>query len=243
MTAELQAEDFRGAVTRAVGWVSPGYTPVPVTAGQEAPATLQFDWDEAVRGRLAGRMCTRSGPPGSHVTFVLDGWPAGAQVSFRGFAFSSGKTDWFSPVVTSAGREHTYRVSLAVPKGVAAGDIYCFEAYRSDDPRALLNVYDYFQVCDFGASSTAIDRGQPVRLHGHVEGQRVTLFKRTSAAPQPARLRAPGWTEVRSFRTFAGGRFRTGFMKPGATTWYVVRYDSGVFPAFTQVVKVKVRND
>ncbi len=243
VTAELQAEDFRGAVTRAVGWVSPGYTPVPVTAGQEAPVTLRFDWDDAVRGRLAGRMCTRSGPPGSHVTFVLDHWPAGTQVSFRGFEFATGTTDWFSPVVTPAGRDQTYRVRLAVPKDAAPGDIYCFEAYRSDDPRALLDVYDYFQVCDFGASSPAIERGQPVRLHGRVLGDRVTLFKRTSPAPQPARLSAPGWTKVRSFRTYGSGRFHTGFMKPGTTTWYVVRYDSGVFPAFTQVIKVKVRND
>ena len=104
-------------------------------------------------------------------------------------------------------------------------------------------MYDYYLVCDFGASRSVIDRGQAVRLHGHVDGDRVTLFKRTSPATQPAKLSAPGWTKVRSFETYGRGRFRTGFTKPGRTTWYVVRYDSGVFPAFTQVAKVKVRND
>jgi hypothetical protein len=61
-------------------------------------------------------------------------------------------------------------------------------------------------------------------------------------APPPSRYAAPGWTKVRSFGTYGKGRFRTGFLQPRRTTWYVARYSGGDFPAFTQVVKVEVRD-
>jgi hypothetical protein len=216
---------------------------VPVTPGQEAATTLDIDWDDAVRGRLAGPYPRHSGPAGSQVTFVLDDWPAGMQVSFEGSSFAGGGTDWFAPVVTSQGPDETYRARLTIPEDARAGAIYAIDAYRSDDPAALLYLTDYFLVCDFGASRSVIDRGQAVRLHGRVDGGSVTLFKRTSPAPQPAKLSAPGWIKVRSFETRTGGRFRTGFMRPERTTWYVARYSGLDFPAFTQVIKVTVRND
>jgi hypothetical protein len=243
VTALVQAESARGTVPAAVGWVSPGHALVPVTPGQEAATTLDLDWNEAVRGRLAGPVPRQSGPAGSQVTFVLYDWPAGMQVSFDGFSFGDGSTEWFTPVVTSQGPETTYRVRLTIPEDAPTGDVYGIDAYRSDDPAALLYVYDYFQVCEFGASNAVIHRGYPVRLHGRVDGDNVTLFKRTAVAPQPAKLSAPGWTRVRSFGTYGRGRFRTGSMRPARTTWYVARYSGGDFEAFTQVVKVTVRND
>jgi hypothetical protein len=145
-------------------------------------------------------------------------------------------------VVTSTGTDQTYRVRLRLPADTPAG-LYVVEAYRSDDPQALLDVYDYFQVTEFAASRETITKGDAVRLHGRGGGNEVTLFKRTSPAPRPARLMAPGWTKVRSFSTYRHGRFHTGFMTPERTTWYVARYSGGDFPAFTQVIKVKVRND
>jgi hypothetical protein len=243
VTAQVQSDNDAGTVSAAAGWVSPGHVPVTVTAGQEAATELALDWDDAVHGRLAGSAPRHSGPPGSQVTFVIDNWPDGMQVSFDGFSFADGSTHVFDQVVTSQGPESTYRVRLAIPEDARTGDVYDIDAYRSDDPAALLYVYDYFLVCDFGASRSVIDRGQAVRLHGRIDGYHVTLFKRTAVAPQPAKLSAPGWTKVRSFETTSRGRFRTGFMKPRRTTWYVARYRGGDFEAFTQVVKVTVRND
>ena len=91
-----------GRARRGLG--QPGLRAGARAGGQaRPPVTLEFDWDDAVRGRLAGPMCTRSGPAGSGVTFVIDDWPAGMQVSFRGFSFADGRTTGSHPVVTPQG--------------------------------------------------------------------------------------------------------------------------------------------
>jgi hypothetical protein len=243
VTAVVRQESDRGTVPAAVGWVSPGHTPVPVVGGEEAPVAIALDWDDAVRGRIWGPVARHSGPPGSSVWFALDDWPAGMQIRFAGFSFGRDEVEYPSQVVTSAGRDQTYRARLAVPADAPPGAIYCIYAYRSDDPQALLEVYDYYLVCDFAASRTTISSGQQVGLRGHVEGNWVTLFKRTRGpAPRPAKLSAPGWTKVRSVETSESGRFRISALRPRRTTWYVARYGGGDFPAFTQVVKVTVRD-
>jgi hypothetical protein len=243
VTAIVRAETRRNTSPAAVGWVSPGHTPVPAGAGQESSGTISLDWDDAVRGELSGPVVRHSGPVGSRVTFILDDWPAGTEVSFLGNSFGAGTSAVLGKSVTSEGRDHTYRASLTIPDSALPGEVYVIDAYRSDDPQALLEVYDYFLVCDFGATRTVVTRGDSIRLRGQVEGNGVDLFKRTAGpAPQPSAYSAPGWTKVRSFPTHGNGRFRTGVMRPGRTTWYVARYSGGDFPAFTQVVKVKVRD-
>jgi hypothetical protein len=165
------------------------------------------------------------------------------RIAFCGFSFDSTTSTPLDPIVTSEGRDHTHRARLTIPQDATPGEVYCIDAYRSDDPQAYLEVYDYFLVCDFAASKPVVAPGERVRLRGQVEGNAVTLFKRTGgAAPQPSRISAPGWTKVRSFGTYGKGRFRTGFLQPRRTTWYVARYSGGDFPAFTQVVKVEVRD-
>ncbi len=243
VTAVVREESGRGTAPAAVGWVSPGHTPVPVVAGEQAPVTIALDWDDAVRGRLWGPVARHSGPPGSSVWFVLEDWPAGHQIRFAGYSFGSAVAEEYTQVVTSAGRDQTSKVRLVIPDAARPGAIYCIYAYRSDDPQALLDVYDYYLVCDFRASRTTVSGGDVVSLRGHVEGNSVTLFKRTRGpAPRPAKLSAPGWTKVRSVETSESGRFRIGALHPRRTTWYVARYSGGDFPAFTQVVKVTVRD-
>ena len=57
----------------------------------------------------------------------------------------------------------------------------------------------------------------------------------------PATLYPHGWTKVSSLHVSSHGRFVTATLYPTRTTWYIVRYAGGDFPAFTPVVRVRVR--
>ncbi len=236
-----------GAVGAQAEWISPAHVPLAVTPGALASETVAFDWASAVRGRLLGPLCQHSGRPGSTVRFTVSNLPTAEQLSFWGFDYGSPRkliSQVYPQVVTSAGTEKTYTVTLRVPSRAPVGSTWEVDAWRSDDPYSLLDLYDYYQVCSFAASRDSIARGEGVRLHGRINGAtggRATVFMRTRPAGQPASLKAPGWTRVARVKVSDGEKLVTPVLHPQRTTWYVVRYAGEAFPAFTPVVTVRVR--
>ena len=144
--------------------------------------------------------------------------------------------------MTSSGPQNIYTVILRVPERATVGEVYWVQAQRSDDVQSLLWLYDNYEVCSFAASQNAIVQGQAVRLRGHIDGKKATLFMRHSRAGQPTSTKAKGWTKVADLSASAGGRFVSPRLHPSRTTWYVARYHgvNGGFTAFTPVVKVSV---
>lgn len=238
----VSLSNSHGAVPAALDWTSPSHAVVPVIAGAPVADPVDLDWSKARHGSLAGPLCRHSGKPGSVVRFVLKGWPAGYQASFDGYSYAGDSVHYYSASATSAGADQTYSVPLVVPRHTPAGDAYAIDAYRTDDPATLLDVSDLFQVCRFGASSSTIRLGGGVRLRGTVSaGSTVDVFMRHRPADQPASLKAAGWTRIAHLTSGARGRFVTRVFRPSRTAWFVARYRSQYFPAFTSVIKVAVR--
>jgi len=233
-----------GTVTAECQWVSPGHTPVAVSPGTVATTSLSFDWHSAVRGHLVGPRCRHSGRPGSTVSYEISNLPAGEQISFVGNSWSSSfsSSQTFPQVVTSTGPQTTHTVALRIPAHAPVGNVYEINAERSDDVQSLLWLDDYYEVCTFSASQSTIAQGQAVRLRGHIDGKKATLFMCHHRAGQPDTAKAQGWTKVADIRASAHGRFVSPQLHPSRTTWYVARYrGNGGFTAFTPVVKVSVR--
>jgi hypothetical protein len=244
-SARASFDNAIGTVTAECEWVHPGHAPVAVSPGSVAATSVDFDWRSAVRGRLAGPLCRHSGRPGSTFRYTISNLPAGEQMSFFGQSWSpyTWGVQTYPQVVTSSGPENTYTVSLRVPKRATVGEVYWVQAQRSDDVQSLLWLYDNYEVCSFAASQNAIVHGQAVRLRGHIDGKKATLFMSHRRAGQPATTKAQGWTKVADLSVTASGRFASPRLRPSRTTWYVVRYPGmdGGFVAFTPVVKVSVR--
>ena len=70
-----------GGSTAETEWLG---TPVSVSAGTTATATVNLDWHNAQYAYLAGPTCRHSGKPGTKVKMVLKGWPAGEKAEFVG---------------------------------------------------------------------------------------------------------------------------------------------------------------
>lgn len=241
-SASASFPNANGTTTAECQWVSPGHAAVAVSPGTVAATSLSFDWHSAVRGRLVGPQCRHSGRLGSTVRYTISNVPAGQQISFVGSSgFSIGHA--FPQVVNSTGRQKVYTVALRIPKDAPVGNVYEINAERSDDIQSLLWLDDYFEVCTFSASHSAIMRGQTVRLRGQIDGRKATLFVCHHRADQPATVGARGWVKVANLHVNASGRFVGPLLHPSRTTWYVVRYPglNGGFVAFTPVVKVTVR--
>jgi hypothetical protein len=239
---EVRYRDSRGAVPAALDWTSPSHAVVPVTAGTTVADPVNLDWSQARRGNLAGPLCRHSGKPGSVVRFVLKGWPAGYQASFDGYSYLGEGVHYYATTVTSTGADQVYSVPLVVPNDTPAGDAYVVDAYRTDDPATLLDVNDLFQVCRFASSSSAIRLGGGVLLRGTVSpSSTVDVFMRHKQATQPWSLKATGWTRVAHLTSGTHGRFVTKVLHPTHTAWFVARYKSPYFTAFTSVIRVKVR--
>jgi hypothetical protein len=244
-SARAYFDNAIGTVTAECEWINPAHAPVAVSPGAVAGTSVAFDWSSAVRGRLAGPRCRHSGRPGSIVRYSISNLPAGQQISFFGQSWSP--YDWgvhvYPQVVTSSSPQSTYTVTLRIPARATVGDVYWIQAQRSDDVQSLLWLYDYYEVCTFAASQSMIVRGQAVRLHGHIDGNKATLFMRHRPVGQPATAKARGWIKVASLSVSAAGRFVSPQLRPSRTTWYVVRYRglNGGFTAFTPVVRVSVR--
>jgi hypothetical protein len=241
-SASASFPNANGTVTAECQWVSPGHAAVAVSPGTVAATSLSFDWHSAVRGHLVGPLCRHSGRPRSTVRYEISNVPAGQQISFVGSSgFSIGYP--FPQVVNSTDPQKTYTVALRIPKDAPMGNVYGINAERSDDTQSLLWLDDSYEVCAFAASHGTLTQGQPVRLRGHIDAKKATLFMRYSRAGQPATVKAQGWTKVADLHANASGRFVSPLLHPWRTTWYVVRYHgaNAGFTAFTPVVKVAVR--
>jgi hypothetical protein len=215
-----------------------GASPVSVVAGATAPDTVSLDWRRAQYAYLAGPTCRHSGKPGTTVTMVLKGWPAGEISQFVGYYGPTSSYD-YKPITSSG--VGTRIVSLQIrPNAIV--DTYDIDTYRLDATDSSVDLWDYFQVCTFNASASAIHRGKAVRLSGKVPAGagKVVIYSRTRVAGQPATLAAKGWLKGGTYK-IASGKFATGLLHPQRTTWYVAKYAGYDFPAFTSVVKVAVR--
>lgn len=244
-SARASFDNADGTVTAECEWVNPAHAPVAVSPGTVAGTSVDFDWRSAVLGRLAGPQCRHSGRPGSTFTYTVSNLPAGERMSFFGQSLSpnSWGVHTYPEVVTSSGAQTTYTVTLRVPRRATVGEVYWVQAQRSDDVQSLLWLYDNYEVCDFAATRAAIAHGDSVRLRGHIDGEKATLFMCHHRAGQPATAKAQGWTKVADLSVSASGRFVSPRLRPSRTTWYVARYNgkNGGFIAFTPVVKVSVR--
>ncbi len=247
LSPRVKGQFTSGPVRAVAEWLSPGDAQVDVQPGATDPTTVSLDWRQALRAAISGAQVRRSGPPGSTVKLELTGWPAGAVAAFYGFSLSGpgDVVQTFSQQVQSSGPGATSAVRLTVPTTATPGEIYEIGTYRADDGFSQVRLYDYYQVATLKTSATSVARGAVVRLSGRVPGSAgyVELFARGSAAPQPATLAAGGWKALGRYRLHSGA-FRTGAIKLGHATWFVVRYPGlkgEYFPAFTGVVKVGVR--
>jgi hypothetical protein len=250
--ASTAAPGFRTAVVErrvtwgvhaALDWTSPGGVLVSVTPGTTADQEIVLDWSEARHGFVSGTRWQHAARPGDVVTFVLKDWPAGYQASFLGTSWGDEETIlYYEQTVTSAGADHTYRVSLRLPRNLPMDDLYELAAYRSDAPATLLWFRDYVQPCRFRATQTAIRRGEAVQLRGLILGnsRRVDLLERHTSAGQPSGPAARGWRKVATLHADKDGRFHTS-CRPSRTTWYVARIHGYYFRAYTPVAKVRVR--
>jgi hypothetical protein len=212
-----------------------------VTAGTIAAGTVSLDWNSAQHAALAGPLCQHSGRPGSTAKLVLWGWPAGEKAAFVAY-YGPGTSSRYLVSRTSAGPGDTYTVPLTIRKA-APVDMYEIGTQRTDDRDSLVALWDFYQVCTFKASASAIRHGAAVRLSGKVPagGGYCTIYSTWhKVSGQPKSLAATGWTRVGRFRV-ASGRFHTGALRPTRTTSYVTKYAGYDFPAFTSVVRVAVR--
>ena len=240
VVSDVQTPGDAQNVTAAAEWLSP--SAVPVAAGSQASSSVVFDWSHAQRAYLAGPPCQHCGRPGSVVSVVLKGWPAGEKADFQ-------LTDYkpYTTQVSSAGPGKTYVVKLRIPTSAQPGESYDLTTYRTDDPASHLSLWDGFQVCAFRATADVISPGAGIRLSGTMPStwRYVWLFARRSRAARPATVTAKGWRKVGRYRANDNGKFVSALLHPSRTTWYVARYprisDDGPSFYFTPVVKVSVR--
>ena len=220
---------------------SVGLSPMTVAAGTTAADTVDLDWADAQHANLAGPLCRHSGKPGTMIDMTLKGWPAGETASF--VAYYGNKQDPYSQTQTSGGPGDTYSVPLQI-SAKARVDLYQIGTYRADEPKSLISLQDFFQVCTFKSSTSWLHRGRALRLSGQVPVPGpgyVTIYStRHKVSGQPSTLAAKGWVRGVRYRVSASGKFLSGALHPTRTTWYVARYTGIDFPAFTSVVKVNV---
>jgi hypothetical protein len=213
-------------------------TPVGVVAGATAPA-ITLDWNAALHASLAGPTCQHSGKPGSTVKMVLNGWPVDGQPEFVAYYGNGSSHDYGSTEPKSTGSTLTVPLKLSTSAPIDVAEI---DTYRLDNVDSLVGMWDYYQVCTFKSTASAIRHGHAIRLSGVLPAAagRVTLYSTThKVTAQPATLAAKGWTKMGAYKV-ASGKFATGLLHPKRTTWYVVKYSGYAFPAFTSVVKVYV---
>ncbi len=225
-----------GAVKAATEWLG---TPVTVAAGATAPGTVALDWSKAQYAYLAGPLCRHSGKAGSTVTMTLKDWPVGEWAQLAGYTSVASYNYGVGPTSTDAAA--TYNVPLKVASSAPVG-IYEFDAYRADNQESFVDLYDYYQVCTFKPSASAIHYGHTVRLSGVVPapaGKAILYSTTHKVSSQPSTLAAKGWVKLGTYKV-SSRKFVTGLLHPKRTTWYVVRYNGNRFQAFTSVIKVTV---
>lgn len=232
-----------------------------VTEGALSGATLVANEKDALWAAMTSRWA--SGSPGKNVILALGNFPeSGVWGRARGYSeyehravreygqFGVYPSDWPGGLVPK-----TLRVATTAPVGYQ----YYLGLQHEEGPLYLEVAY---QVCTLKPSQAAISRGSAIRLSGTIPlaghygtqpataGVKVAVFKRTTAANQPASWSSPkGWTKVATLQTDGNGNYRTGRLWPPRSTWYVVRYPGSTnagteqyyWKAFTSVVKVTVR--
>ena len=214
-----------------------------VAAGATAASPVSLDWNQAHRASLYGALCRHSGKPGSIAKLVVKGFPTGQVAHFLRLLPCQGRRTSTAAHVHFDRREHHVHGVTAGAHELPGGSLRARHgAHRQQ--RSRLDLWDYYQVCTFTSSATSIRSGAAIRLSGHVPGGGyATLYKRTTAAGQPATTAATGWTRVGTVRITSTGKFITGYLHPTRSTWYVARYTGSKLKvtAFTSVVKVSVR--
>lgn len=229
-----------GNCTAQTEWL--GTSPVSVAAGATATDTVNLDFSRAQHAYLSGPTCRHSGKPGTKVKMVLKGWPTKQQAEFTAW-YGTYRWDYNSgnPLVTSAGQATTYTVPLTIRTN-APVDEYEVDTNRVDAYDSFVGLWDFFQVCTFKSSASAIHHGGAVRLSGKVPAGAgyAIIYWRHKISGQPGTLAAKGWVKGGRYR-IGSEKFKTGLLHPTRTTWYVAKYTGFDFPAFTSVIKVAVR--
>ncbi len=226
----------QGDMTAETQWQG---SDVSVTPGTTDTTAVALDWSRAHHASLVGPLCRHSGKPGAIVELALKGWPSGehAAISFEGPSGS-----WYYPGSVVLGGNGIVTESLRIPTGTAP-DLYAIHAYRADDVNGLPDLWAFYQVCTFKSSASAIGHGTSIRLSGNVPagaGYCTVYSTWHRVSGQPPTLAAKGWSKVGRYRV-AAGKFVTGLLHPARTTSYVAKYSGYDFPAFTSVVKVRLR--
>ncbi|HUK76922.1 MAG TPA: hypothetical protein VL117_04895 [Thermoleophilia bacterium] len=219
-------------------------SPVSLTAGNTAPGTVSLDWHDAQQAYLYGPLCRHSGKPGTKISMVVRGWPAGETATFVGYAGSG--TGVARGAVTTSVADQTLTTPITIPTSAPVG-IYEVDTYRTGSmgtpgAASLVGMWDLYQVCTFKPSASSIQHGHAVRLSGRVPSNTsVTVYATThKVSAAPGTFAAKGWHRIGAYKTKLG-RFSTGLLHPTRTTWYVVKYKGWAFQAFTSITKVRVR--
>ena len=151
---------------------------------------------------------------------VVRAWPGGQQADFVAY-YGAGSSYVYPVGVTSAsGCRHLHNVAADSAEGA------CRHLRSRHEPcrlrRQFRELWDYFQVCTFKASASAIRHGRTVRLSGKVPAYsgKVIVYSRTRAAGQPSTTAAKGWVKVGTY-TVKSGKFATVCCTRGALrgTW------------------------
>ena len=199
-----------------------------------------------------------SGRPGLAPKIMFYNWPAGQHVLMTGAADAPTLAKKSYGTLTTDGA--TMLRSLTVPSTAPAGYTYWFTFTRTDEVNgvpSLLELYLPYQVATLSSSKSTIYRGSAHYLTGRVPikgrigskttgtPKTVTVYKRSSSAGVPTNWDATknGWTRVGSYTTTKYGIYKTGYLRPSRSTWYVVRYagDADYYAGYTSVIKVTVK--
>jgi hypothetical protein len=198
-----------------------------------------------------------SGKAGVIVDMVMENWPSGYEATFYGYSQDprNSRVMDYAGTFTSNGDGLTER-TLKVPTWATAGYDYELHAYRSDTTNSSLDLTQYYQVCTLKASASSVARGRAIRLSGVIptaghwgstagKAKYVRLYSRsrsisTNLTPWDAAKK--GWHLVGTYKANGYGKYRTGYLRPSKTKWYVVRYpgDSWYYRSFTSVIRVRV---
>jgi hypothetical protein len=252
LPADVRVVLFRFRQDEIAVWdaADPGNAPVPVTAGATAPVPFTFDQASAYRALFTNSFW-RSGRPGTVLRLALENIPAGTTLKFLG-----NDTTWGHKRYTSTGPQRQI-VSLKVPADAPPGpfDVIARESIQRS-PMITVQLEFRFQVCTLNATETAIRRGTPVQLKGTVPvlwnedpprgtPKYVWIYKRTRWASQPPTVwdaAQQGWKLVARVRTDSSGHYRSAWLSPARTTWFVARYagDAENWRAYSSVRRVRV---
>lgn len=250
------APDLRYAVAythtnQGIEWFAS--SPRAIASGM-TNGSLVFDLGNA-RSTWLTAPAWASGRPGATVSLALNNWPKNTRIGFSGYPMApAGPAKTWSP--TTASGKATISRALVLPASAPPGYAYTI-LVSNQRAGSHLELNLTFQVASLVSSRASVAHGQSLRLSGRVPTQGhwgddtpgkaklVTLYKRTTAAGQPTQwdARRNGWTVVGTYTTDRYGDFKSVYLRPTRTTWFVLRYagDGQYHPGFTSVLRVPVK--